>query len=320
MNNSSITNKTDNYFHIREELIGYIINGFVASVAVYLIIVLSICLSKINLRRSLHNVSQEKKQSIISKILCLLVAFCILFRTLSYFGYAEMRYWTTVSNKFDEDDRKFADTSCNVILSIDVFSLTIGTGLVYAFLWLRQRIFYINPGLKSITNKFTTVLSTVIIFAWFLYFLTSLTLYLIFVRYRFDSEYLCVTTDDTSRSSIYSILISWIIATLIMEIVLLGLFIYPLIKHNKWKQNSSLTSKSSNLLLHRIRKATLLTMIASVSDILGFVTSFFVRGPISIVIFNLSLLLNLFSAIGCFDNWRNMIFPCNKTLFCSWYR
>lgn len=291
--------------------VSFVISGAVALLAAYILVVLIIHLTKLKVKKLLFGSSREKRQATISRLLCLFVAFLTLMRSLSVFGFIKIGYFLTFGDDLSDEQKEEANVTCSAIMFVSDLSLTIGTGSVYVFLWIRQRIFYVYPELEALSNRFVRVFSVVVIIMWFIYYFFAIITYIITVRFVFDPIYVCNPVNEDANNWIGLILISWLIATLLMEVSLMGLFVFPLLKRESWRKKNvkGTGSGSASLLLHRVKKAVILTMVTAVSDILAFIIGFTVGGPLAAGLFNVNMLTNLLAAIGCFDHWRSMLGP-----------
>ena len=308
--NTTTDNSNKNQIIPIELLVNFGINGFVGTISFYLLIILTFHSIKSNFKNNLNNSIWEKLHFTKSITLCIFVAIFAFVRSLTSFGFLGLNYYFSISGNFSENHRRDADTICSALIAISDMTLTIGTCLVYVFLWLRQRIFYVLPPLKVLSNKCVKIFSTVILIVWFLYFAVLITCYFLFVRYKFDSLSACKTAHKDANDAIFYIIISWVIMTVLMELSLLGLFIFPLLNQERWRKKTIKKLNSTSVVIMRVKKATKLTLISALSDIVAFVLSFVVKGPITSAVFNLNMLVNLLAAIGCFTHWKSLLFPC----------
>ena len=110
-----------------------------------------------------------------------------------------------------------------------------------------------------------------IILVWFLYYIPSTLWYFALVQYQFNEERGCLLDNLTSRNYLFAI-ISCSIESVKLQITLLGLFIFPVIKRTLWGTKG--TSYHS-MLLQRVKKAIIITIVSLISDILFFFFFFF---------------------------------------------
>ena len=251
----------------------------------------------------------EKKFAVISKYICILIAVISVFRNANSIGLLIVEKIATFSES-NILQINILQIACKILPKIGILILTVGTGLVYLFLWFRQRVFYVHPSISIINNKLVRAISWGIILAWFFYYISAMTCYLTLVGYQFYYDEGCLVIADGLSSFIYFyIALSWTIVSILMQIALLGLFIFPIIKRTLWR------SKDANqhlLLLQRVKKAIIITVVCLISDILSAlitwsttrpnVTSFF-------GIYSINLLINHLATVACFDHWKLMLWP-----------
>ena len=311
----------DEFFQVISSylLISSILNIIFATLALYLLIVLSLYLYK-NKSKLYFCISSKKtnKYATISKIVILVVNVMVLVRCLcavSVFGFNK---GFNISTILSDEEKVSADLMCQVDFRVIDLTLVITTDLIYFFLWIRQRIFYVRSEFKMFNNKcvgFISVGSIVVMLLWEVVFITC---YFTFVRYHFDSFIsLCIVVPDVNiffwSQRVY---ILWGTRTLVIELLLLGLFIFPLKKYENWRKKNSIKSLNSTSLNKMVKKVIILSVIASISDILAvilptlplYATLYII--PVTTAVFNFSMLINLFAAIGCFDDWKSILCPC----------
>ena len=309
--NISTRNTIDHQTITLLRLTSYAINPVIAALSLYLLIILAFHLSKINCLNNFCNSSPEKKHAITSKLLCFLAAIFVLVRSLSQFGLLGVNYYFNIAQNLSEIERNDADAICNSINKILDLTLIIESSLVYVFFWIRQRILYIYPEFKMLSNKCLRIISAGSIVVWLLYLVVVTICYLTFVHHVFSDFDGCTPINDVADQWLTGISISWLSMTVLMNIVLLSLFIYPLIKQEIWRRSSTKSDGNSKLLLvKRIKRATVLTIVAALSDVFAFVISIAIGTPIVLSVFTIDMLINLFAAIGCFDHWRSLLCPC----------
>ena len=251
--------------------------------------------------------SLEKKFAVISKYICILIAVISVIKNASATALLVMER-IAISNDFNMLQINSVEIACNNMPRIGISALNIGITLMYLFLWLRQKILYIHPFLNILNNRSVKAISWGIVFVWLLYCFITIPVYFIVVQYQFglDQYRGCFVSDD-SRSAFLKFAISWLVASVLMQIALLGLFIYPIIKRTLWRSNDV---NRNLILLQRVRKATIITTVCLVSDILSaaLIQSVSYR---FLNIYHLNLLINHLATIACFDYWKQMLWPWN---------
>ncbi|CAK8683644.1 unnamed protein product [Clavelina lepadiformis] len=264
--------------------------------------------------------SYERNFTNVTKALCIVIAVISVIHNV-------LRMWMLIIEKqVIYDHKKYYSVStleeiCRNVPRTQIFVLLIGTGLVYVFLWARQRVFYINPSLRILNSTPLKILSYLTIGVWLVYFVSSTVIYCAIVHYHSAPLGSC----QVHPQSIFvfrDIIISWVLVSVVMQVFLLGLFVYPIIKrtsivaHLKAKKGG-FESKSSQKRLHaRMKRAMILTCICLISDVISAaITVVLYRRSTnnSIIPYHLNLVVNLFATVGCFDNWREMLWPWNAS-------
>ena len=287
-----------------------IISGVLGVVSVYLLIALlfhKLKVEKPNKDRFLK-LSLENKFAFLSKYLCILIGIASFIRHWNSFGMMWFEFNAVFPSSAFRPDIDI-DFTCNCLPRVGNIALTFGSGLVYLFLWFRQRVFYIHPSLKILNNRLVQVFSHIIMVVWFLYYISLYFFYFYLVQYRITKEGGCVVT-DSSHDFYTSLIISWTAVSILMQIILLGLFIYPIFKRTLWRGSQN---KGGNIrLMRRVHKAFVLTLICLFTDVLSVVMTkvFFVKHASSAIFpFSINLQINHLVTIACFDHWKRLLWP-----------
>ena len=289
------------------------IKGFLILCSFYLLLVASIFLIRMKKKRKLLFVSQShaKDYVLASVVVLLLISTLSLVRNVAYGAgvYWKIEMLSNIATSLNA--LKTANMACAVITGIGDFSLTMGVGLVYLFLWLRQRIFYVCPPLKSLTSKYVTFISNAILFVWALYYVIIFIAFAAFIRFEFKLKTAnCVVKTKFSKRWFRAIIISWIGSSIFMQLVLLGLFVYPLLKQASWRKDNNV---NNSFLLVRVKRAVALTSISLLSDIIAFLLPAVLDYGLTTV-YNINLIINNLVVIGYFDCWKTILLPCKKQL------
>ena len=259
----------------------------------------------------------EDKFAVISKFICILIAFSSIYRNAN----SIVLLWvekTAVLNNSTMIEYE-VNTACKALPKIGNVALTIGFGLAYLFLWFRQRLFYIHPALKTLNNIKIRALSFGIIIIWFLYYLATMFSYFSIVRYEFHQQGGCVIVDSTSEAYGF-IIIAWSAVSIIIQICLLGLFVYPILRKTSWG------SKKNIHLLKRVKKAVFLTAVCLITDgisVVVIVVLYVPNASSAFFIYNINLVINHLVTIACFDHWKELLWPWNvksKAIFFANFR
>ena len=252
--------------------------------------------------------SIEHKFAVISRLLCILIAVISLFRNIIAcirLSMAEIREDPTGITSTAH--RNATQLQCQVVAKLGNVLLTLGIGLVYLFLWFRQRLFFVHPSLKVLSNKFVKSISFSIIIVWLIYYTWSITYYLTLVQYNFNQE--CLAVQSTASYRLYFV-VSWVIVSFVMQIGLLALFLYPILKKGFWTIHKDFRNSR---LMKRVKRAVALTSTCLISDIViaavGFALSLLNSSGSLFAVFSINLLGNLLVTVGCFDNWQQLLWP-----------
>ena len=251
----------------------------------------------------------EKRTAIISKYICIVIALVSIVNQLSSIALLWIEMEVTTKTIKSTKKKRFI-SACQILPKLENTAAVLGTGFVYLFLWFRQRIMYIHPILAKVNNITIKFTSFFLLFIWVAYFVASLACYCIFIEYELDKNIGCFLV-ESDISNYFIIVVTWVALSIFLQIVLLGLFIYPIAKKTSWLGRNMI----GNSLLNRAKKAVVLTAICLSSDILSAVlvavlnnhyvdTAFFV--------YNLNLLVNYFVTIACFDHWKALLWPWGK--------
>ena len=202
-------------------------------------------------------------------------------------------------------------TICETFSRLGNISLTLGSGLVYLILWLRQVVFYIHPFLKVLNNKLVRIFSNSIMVAWFLYYFSLYLCYFILVHYHYKKQGGCLVT-ESSYDPYLSLIVLWTVISILMQIILLGLFIYPILKRASRK--SHLSTDRNFRLMERVKKAVILASICLATDLLSIVVPsiLFLENSNGVTFpLGTNLVINHFVTIVCFDHWKKLLWPWN---------
>ena len=285
-----------------------IINGIVTVLSAYITTALIHYETRIELKNDkFSRLPIEHKFALISRLLCILIAVISLFLNIIaciLLSMVEIREDPTEITSMAR--RNATELQCDVLIKLATVLLTLGIGLVYLFLWFRQRLFFVHPSLKVLSNKFVKSISFSIIIVWLIYYTCSITYYLILVQHHFKHE--CSIVQST-ESYVFYFIVSWIIVNIVMQIGLLALFVYPFLKKRSWKTHKD--TRNSQL-MKRVKKAVVLTSTCLISDIVisavGFTLSILNSSGL-FAVFSINLLVNLLVIVGCFDNWQHLLWP-----------
>ena len=256
--------------------------------------------------------SIEERYLVLSKYRCISynIAFFVLYISL-------VSKWFVVGIKIFRGSITAAETVCIVFSHISDAAVTIGNGLVYLFLWFRQRVIYVHPSLKVLNNKYVSVFSFAVLALWILFWISLLIAYLIKVQYRFNRTRGCVIDKDSAQP--FNVMVfTWTAVSILIQISLLCLFVYPILKQARWRDQRNIAN-----LIRRVKKAVVFAMICLGTDIATIVVYLFLATECvvnSVIwVYSINLLINHLMTIGCFDHWKKLLWPveCKMLRSCS---
>lgn len=168
---------------------------------------------------------------------------------------------------------------------------------MYIVLWLRQTSFYTEPAIRRLTNKSARYFS---LFQGAFIVCGSVAFTIIQVQQIYRES--CV------RSGCISPWVSVVITAsqLEMQIALLALFIWPLIKHRQNMKGTPNDGKQSPLMA-LVKRAVIVTAASIVIDVASIIVYSFTRVPTA---YNVATVLNLACTIACFGGYGTRFLPC----------
>ena len=247
----------------------------------------------------------EKRYSVLSKYTCISIAVAFL-----------VQYASLVSGWSVEDiailsgsNQTAAETVCIVAFRISILAFTVGNGLVYLFLWLRQRVIYVHPSLKVHNNKYVIVFSFAVLIAWILFWISLIIVLFIKVQLHFNRNFGCIVDKDSIKP--YSRMVyTWTAVSILMQISLLSLYIYPILKQARWRGQ-----QNSPNLMKRVKKAIVFASICFGTDIAPYIIGilFATKCVVSSLtwVYSINLLINHLITIGGFNHWKKLLWPWN---------
>ena len=149
--------------------------------------------------------------------------------------------------------------------------------------------------------------STSILVTFVIYFLSSGACVILFFKIDFSEEHGCFIKEN-SRARALFILMIWNMVSVLMQVLLLGLFIYPILKQTSWQGHQW----SNQHLIKRVKKAIVFTAISLLTDFAPLVAIVCVHVKITNSFFftySLTFIINHLVTIACFDNWKQLLWP-----------
>ncbi|XP_076813927.1 uncharacterized protein LOC143460343 isoform X1 [Clavelina lepadiformis] len=201
-----------------------------------------------------------------------------------------------------------SSTICDPIAKFQAAFLCAVFTCIYLVLWLRQRKFYRTPAMLHLSNKIIQFFSSSVIALVVMSTLIALLLYMFTRGYHST-----VSGCDLQWNSIWTMLPALLVAllTVLFQVMLLGLLIYPLHKHRVAMK--SVVSNCLHKEIQVIKRVTLATFVAAVTDgIVGLITSGIFVSLSHIaqqVIYDVDVLVNILAVICSFADWRTRMAP-----------
>ena len=309
MENTTNFNQTMKFnFRYSVWLLDTTINGLLVAISLYLMAALVFHEVKIDKRRERFlSLSIEKKYATLSSYTCIIIAVASFVRQGVSFGGNWIEF-CSVSDKLSSSEEAVIERTCRILPHLSNFALTVGSGMVFHFLWFRQRVFYIHPSLKLISNTCVRMFSFGVITAWIVFYISLYPVYFILVHYHYVSGFGCLVIDSSFESYLI-ITITWGIASILMQLVLLFLFVYPILKRGMWK-----LQRKDECLMKRVKKAVILTSICLGTDVISILLAEFLsvkNANIPFFNFGVNLVINHAVTIACFDHWKQLLWPWN---------
>ena len=301
-------------FSFRRELwiSDFVIGNILLMFSVYLLVALVYHQIKIEkpLKKKFFRLNIEKKYRVLSKYTCIVIGVFSVLRCASDIGVKFAELNKIFSNK-SVSPSNAAEITCHVLPQSNALAICFGYYFIYTFLWLRQSIFYTHSALKVLHNNKLKIFSFFILSS---YFFTALSLsigHLILARYGFNERGFCVLQVEKNLFTLYlQFLISWNVLSMVMQTLLLGLFVYPLLKQSSWYKNQQ--GMQNYPILHLVKKAVVLASVCLVTDIftvVSFTLIFDTNSNNSSFIYALNLIINHLVTIACFGFWKKLLWP-----------
>ncbi|XP_077968274.1 uncharacterized protein LOC144422207 [Styela clava] len=198
---------------------------------------------------------------------------------------------------------------CDVFGKVKFAAVFFHVASVYLFLWIKQRVCYLNPAMKHLTSKLTRIVSW-LSFAGICFTLVGGTYFFMGTRTYGKTDVGCNVLSFTVDPKI-----PWVFyaaSSSFFQILLLGLFIFPLIKHR------TISNVITNRNRHRqffliIRRSLFACVVCVFSDAICAALLLSIKDPYNVVpigVFIINLQVNLISVVVSFSGWKSIIYPC----------
>ena len=247
----------------------------------------------------------------LSKCTCITIGIAFFVSHWTNFGQMLYEYNAVFNNDSNSQPHSGNVIICETIPTLRDFSYSLGNGLVYLFLWLRQKVFYIHPSLKILNGRWVKIFSNGIMVIWSLFCFSLIFVYFTRVKHHFN-EYVGCLISEESFDAFLILILSFLIVASFMQVVLLGLFVYPILKQSSWRNRQN--NVSNSCLMRRVKKAVILASICLATDFLSLVLvlSFYEKNVnVETFGFSVNVVVNHVITVACFDNWKQIIWPWN---------
>ena len=310
-----LTTSRNASFSFRRELwmSDFVIGNILLMVSVYFLAALLYHQIKVEkpLKETFFQLTLGKKYRVLSKYTCIVIGVFSVLKSASHIGIKFAELNNVFSNK-SVSPSDAAEIACHILPQSNALAVCFGYFLIYTFLWLRQSIFYTHSTLKVLLNNKLKTFSLVILSSYFFTALSSFIAHLILVEYGFSKTTgFCVVQVEANIFTLFvQLLISWNVLSMVMQTLLLGLFVYPLLKQSSWYKNQQ--GQKNHRMLHLVKKAVVLASVCLVTDIFTVVYYTLVFDASSdnpSFIYTLNIIINQLVTIACFGFWKKLLWP-----------
>lgn len=200
------------------------------------------------------------------------------------------------------------DMGCNWSLKIKIVTYGLSLFTDYLVLWLRQRIFYEDPRLSLFGSKIVRTISWFMAAILILSGIPAMFLFVYGVNYV-GSPVGCLAVN--SDNIVVIRYISFVVGTTFFQICCLSLFIYPLIKHYQIMKVLGMECHARNSVIVLVKRTAVTASLCMVTDVLSVLTVLFLGdvGSISILIYDINIVMNILCVIFSFADWRQRFAP-----------
>ena len=249
-----------------------------------------------------------------SRYICVSIAFFTIVRNVTNVISGVLVEEIGIVSYISLKEAGISEVFCNFLRKLCNFALTVGSALVYSFLWCIQRIFYVHPSLKVIESTILHYFSNDAIKVWLIPYVFLHVVYFTTISYRYNKSGICQFEMNSGEDIDYGKLIfTWVVVSAMMQICLLGLFLTPIYKRSKWLNDQQ--NRQSFSLMKKIKKAALLASVCIFTELFAglILIIFFEENANTLTVpYSFNLVINHLAIIAYFDNWRDMLWPWHK--------
>lgn len=199
------------------------------------------------------------------------------------------------------------DFGCYFSAAYEFVAYLLCVTAIYSVLWLRQRIFYRDPRLQNLSSKFVRLLSWLMIIFLVSTAIGAIILFLISSTQE-GSPIGCLTI-PTDVDPKYRFLP--IVLVVLYQALLLGLFIYPLIKHQQSINALNTSTERRNPMITLIKRATVTSVACILTDTASGLLLLVLKSgdPLGKLFYDVNLVINVICLIFSFPDWRKRLMP-----------
>ena len=191
---------------------------------------------------------------------------------------------------------------CDKLNKTKMLFSAVNVAAVYLFLWTRQRLYYLEPAMKELSNKTTRTMSTLSLFFLFIGHFVGNILFLLFRDFNLSAVG-CV--NNIKDETLFEYL-PWIwlgTGSMVYQIILFALFIYPLIRHKSLVPSSNGFHNTISV----IKRTTIATSTCIATDFISSCLIVLARDENEIVpifSYDISATINVVCVIMSFGDWK----------------
>lgn len=226
-------------------------------------------------------------------------------------GAAFMTFVRQVFRTLEVSEGFTNDSVCLIVRKVTDALFVLVISLIYFTLWLRQRVFYTSLLTSSLNSNFTKILGWCVIVLVVVGGAVGISLYLGTLTYK-SSELGCIINETFVAAEVPP---AYYISTVVLfQFILLYLFVYPLVKHNRYMNTTQLNTfpKATYKLLKRVAIVTAIDVSLDVIMIsLAQILRFYFSLTYLIFLFDVVLTKSCVCVICSFKDWKYRLCPFN---------
>nr|XP_039252711.1 uncharacterized protein LOC120329969 [Styela clava] len=173
----------------------------------------------------------------------------------------------------------------------------------YFTVWLRHRIIYSIPAIKHLTNSITRIVSILVIVLVAATRIGNVLVILLNFEYK-DTETGCQMVE--SKIPIQVPFLIFNASSVVTQVMILGLFIYPLRRHQR-----GIGGDADNL-TPVLKRAFYTTLVCCLSDTAAAFVVIVAGNFATNASMHTTFFINLLMILVSFPEWKTTIFPCNS--------